>query len=46
MHRTLLRQHSGSMPAGPAGVVRCRPAAAPPAGSLDGPAPQAAIDPP
>ena len=41
-HRTLLPQHSGIMPAGPAGVARCRLATALPAGSFDGPAPQAA----
>ena len=42
MHRTLLRQHSSSMPAGPAGAARSRPATAPPARSPGGPAPQAA----
>ena len=45
-HRTLLLQHSGIRLIDSAGVVRYRPAAAPPAGSLGGPAPQAAIDPP
>ena len=44
LHRTLLLQHSGIMPAGPAGAVRYRLATALPAGSFDGPAPQAAID--
>jgi hypothetical protein len=44
LHQTLLRQHSGIMPADPAVVVRYRPAAALPTGSFDGPALQAAID--
>ena len=42
LHRTLLLQHSGIMLAGSAGVVRYRLATALPAGSLDGPARQAA----
>ena len=44
LHRTLLLQHSGTMPVDSAGVMRYRPATAPPTGSFDGPALQAAID--
>ena len=42
LRRTLLLQHSGVMLVDSAGVVRYRLATALPAGSLDGPAPQAA----
>ena len=44
LHQTLLLRHSGIMAADSAGVARYRPATALPAGRLDGPAPQAAID--
>ena len=43
-HRTLILQHSGITLIDSAGVVRYRLATAPPTGSFDGPARQAAID--
>ena len=43
-HRALLLQHSGITLIDSAGVVRYRLATAPPTGSFDGPARQAAID--